>query len=510
MSDLNLNFISHNELAALGGTFLALCAASYAWYRHHPQRRVSPVPTTAAAGARVTRLLRYAVKGLGADTLRRVQLEPGSGFPNDRRWALRYVTSGTSPRGPAIPSAPGWRHKSNFVCAFTEGPALGAFCTAFEDDGDVLVVRRRQHHGGADNDNDNDASASTLLRANLTTSAGRYATEAFFSKVILKNAQPQPLEVVEGPHFGNTPAGAMKGDGSLHIIHIVNAATVRAVAETCGVTLHPSRFRPNIVLDGMPAWSEFDLVGHELRVGGCTLRVINRTVRCKATNYDPQHDHDKTNSSHKSTGPPPDIPALLAQHWPRHGPYLGVYAQVVDAGEVHIGDNVARVDPCALGWRWRLSHAAAACFYGVAGLELHTQGKPEWALSIVAFCLSVVWSLTRAGGREGWLLRADHAVAYLVIFGNQGMACCWPGGLVGGLTGAWEVPHVQAVVVCHIALAFFWAEGWLRDRGAPPWLWYGVLHLLWRVVGGVGSLLVARASRDSASLLSFLLPTVHP
>ena len=39
-----------------------------------------------------------------------------------------------------------------------------------------------------------------------------------------------------------------------------------------------------------------------------------------------------------------DVPALLQKHFPQHGPFLGVYAQVVSAGEAKVGDRV-RVSP---------------------------------------------------------------------------------------------------------------------------------------------------------------------
>ena len=38
-----------------------------------------------------------------------------------------------------------------------------------------------------------------------------------------------------------------------------------------------------------------------------------------------------------------DLPRLLTEHFPEHGPYLGVYAQVVAAGRVSLGDVVTDV-----------------------------------------------------------------------------------------------------------------------------------------------------------------------
>ena len=37
-----------------------------------------------------------------------------------------------------------------------------------------------------------------------------------------------------------------------------------------------------------------------------------------------------------------DMPGLLQRHFPEHGPYLGVYAQVSTAGTIRVGDAVRR------------------------------------------------------------------------------------------------------------------------------------------------------------------------
>ena len=110
--------------------------------------------------------------------------------------------------------------------------------------------------------------------------------------------------------------------------------------------LHPSRFRPNIILDGMPAWHEFTLVNRTIRIGSCLFKVLKRTIRCDATHVDPQHTIGVDENAI-------DVPALLQQHWPEHGPYLGIYAQVIaglsspcdsltkESGTISVGDTVS-------------------------------------------------------------------------------------------------------------------------------------------------------------------------
>ena len=68
----------------------------------------------------------------------------------------------------------------------------------------------------------------------------------------------------------------------------VGLAFLSAVLSFFSARRHPSRFRPNIVVAGVPAWDEFGWVGGTVRIGGVTLRVLKRTVRCDATKVDPR------------------------------------------------------------------------------------------------------------------------------------------------------------------------------------------------------------------------------
>ena len=111
-------------------------------------------------------------------------------------------------------------------------------------------------------------------------------------------------------------------------------ATVRQFSDVIGVPLNPTRFRPNIVVDGMEPWSEFDWVGKgSLQLGTIKFQVISKTVRCEGVSIDPL-DYPKHII---------DVPKLLAKNFPQYGPYLGVYAVVEEGGKISIGDQVQLV-----------------------------------------------------------------------------------------------------------------------------------------------------------------------
>ena len=57
------------------------------------------------------------------------------------------------------------------------------------------------------------------------------------------------------------------------MLHLVNLASVRALEEKLGRAVDPLRFRPNIVIDGAPAWSELEWETAEVRLPGIRSRA---------------------------------------------------------------------------------------------------------------------------------------------------------------------------------------------------------------------------------------------
>ena len=120
-------------------------------------------------------------------------------------------------------------------------------------------------------------------------------------------------------------------DVAKKVVSIINLGSVAAVEAACGTPVDPLRFRANIYVSGWPAWHEFDLIDRTLAVGGTRLKVVKRIVRCAATNVDPQSGvRDLT------------IPKTLMQSFDHMD--CGVYAEVVSAGEIAVGDQITETD----------------------------------------------------------------------------------------------------------------------------------------------------------------------
>ena len=74
-------------------------------------------------------LSQYPVKGLDAQNLPSIDLHSAV----DRTYALLYTSR------PSSVSSAGWRHKSNFLCAYTAGKLLKKFQTFFSQNGTKIV-----------------------------------------------------------------------------------------------------------------------------------------------------------------------------------------------------------------------------------------------------------------------------------------------------------------------------------------------------------------------------------
>jgi uncharacterized protein YcbX len=187
----------------------------------------------------------------------------------------------------------------------------------------------------------NDRASQEILLGpvDLATEAGCEDVSTFFSKqsgsdVICTSAATKNNKNKDDHthQFGNTSSG-IKARGDTRTVHIVNAETVKCLSDKIGIPLNPTRFRPNIVLEGMEAWSEFDLVGQQIQIGdGTKLSVIKQTVRCEGINVDPLDPEHVL-----------DIPKLLIQEFPEYGPFFGVYAVIDEPGTIQIGDSVGIV-----------------------------------------------------------------------------------------------------------------------------------------------------------------------
>ncbi len=285
--------------------------------------------------AKIQSIYRYPIKGLSPEWLDRTALRPGQTVPGDRLYAIENGPSGFDPEAPAYLS------KTHFLMLM-KNERLATLHTAFDQDTHVLTITSPSPQWGEGGVRGADLSVGTpspqpsplrgegvrttseLIRASLRTPEGRAAVERFFAGFCAGELRGPP-KILNAP-------GHSFSDVAKKVVSIVNLASVAAVADLVGAAVDPLRFRANLYVDGWPAWSELDLVGKDLKVGGqvgeqVRMKVVKRIVRCAATNVDP------------ATGARDlAIPPTLLRHLDHAD--CGIYAEVVSGGKIAPGDRI--------------------------------------------------------------------------------------------------------------------------------------------------------------------------
>jgi uncharacterized protein YcbX len=253
-----------------------------------------------APGPRLNALYRYPVKGLTPEPLERVRLTVGETLPFDRAWAIENGPGRFDPQQP--------RHlpKINFLMLMRD-ERLATLKTKFDDETQTLTIFR---------------DGKQVARGQLTTPLGRQLIEQFMA-AYMKAELRGPPKIVHAP-------GHSFSDVAAKCVHIVNLASVRELERVSGRTIDPLRFRANLYLEGLAPWAEFGWLDKELRIGEARLAVFARTTRCEATNVDPA-----------SGARDMAVPELLARTWGHTD--FGVYAKVVDGGEIVAGASAVAV-----------------------------------------------------------------------------------------------------------------------------------------------------------------------
>ncbi|MGG5886422.1 MOSC domain-containing protein [Falsiroseomonas sp. HC035] len=247
---------------------------------------------------RVERISRYPVKGLSPEAMEAVELRPGEGLPDDRRFAF---AQGDSPFDPA---APVWLQKRHFACLMAN-----ARIAAIRAGYDAGLLRLH-------------APPAPAFEADLRTQAGRSAAAAWMTGYLGEEARGA-LRFAEAPGHAFTDIAAKA-------VSILGLNSVRALEEKVGMTLDPIRFRANIHVAGGRPFAEFDWIGREILLGGARLRVFKRTQRCPATEVNPE-------TAERDAKPQ----KWLREHFGHAD--MGVYAEVLEGGRVALGDALEPV-----------------------------------------------------------------------------------------------------------------------------------------------------------------------
>lgn len=242
-------------------------------------------------------IVRHPIKSIGWEELASAVLTAGAVLPLDRHWAVAHEAA-------EFEGDPGWYAKRNFVRGVA-GPQLMAVRAEVLEDGRKL--RLTHHQRPVIEIIPEDPKASALLLDWLAP----LWPETRPAAARLVRAQAQPMTDVPEPY-----------------VSLLSLSSLRALGDFLGQDLSIHRFRGNLWVEGFHPWVERDWIGQEITIGPARLRVEKPITRCNATKVDP------------ATGIP-GADTLGALHAAFGHRDFGVYARVVEGGDVQTGAEVA-------------------------------------------------------------------------------------------------------------------------------------------------------------------------
>lgn len=249
----------------------------------------------------IEHLYRYPIKGLSAEALDATTLSAGQGFPLDRTFALT--------NGAWVFEAQGYapRPKTDFLVQVNL-EQMAEYHSVYD------AARHRLTLRGPEGRTEQFA---------LDEPADLAALSALFHARFHERLQGLPqLVAADGIRFTDV---SVISTPMMNAISLINLASVEALAADMGQPVDPMRFRANLYFRSSTPWEELQWVGRDVRIGAALGKVVLRTKRCAATNVNPataQRDMS--------------IPKALMKHYGH--PDMGVYIEVIEPGEVRVGD----------------------------------------------------------------------------------------------------------------------------------------------------------------------------
>ena len=239
-------------------------------------------------------IARHPIKAIGREELTSVVLKTGKWMPHDRVWAVSHERSKLE--------GDGWAKKVNFLRGVTDPQLMAVTCT-FDP---VLKSITLKHP----------KTGEITVRPGA---ADEVEPLLDWLRRIWPDDLPNPTGVyrAENAHLTDVPDPW---------ISIKSTASLKAFSALAGQDLSPHRFRGNLWIDGLAPWDEKKWVGKTVQIEDVKLAVREEITRCKATMANP--DTGKR-----------DVDTLQLLDELGHQEF-GVYAEVIEGGEISLGDAV--------------------------------------------------------------------------------------------------------------------------------------------------------------------------
>jgi MOSC domain-containing protein len=227
--------------------------------------------------ATITQLFVYPVKSTRALARSRVRLT-ATGLEWDRQWMLidangTFLSQRTHPKLACLVPTIG------SDALQLEAPGRSALRVPFGAGGERRAVR---------------VHADACIGVDQGTEAAQWASDVLGQTVRLVRVPQDPARLANPRYAGATPAPMGFADG--FPLLVCNAASLADLNRRMPAPIPMERFRPNLVIEGLPAWAEDHIA--TLTVGPVTLRLVKPCARCTIPSVDQR-------SGERSTDPGP-------------------------------------------------------------------------------------------------------------------------------------------------------------------------------------------------------------
>ncbi len=279
----------------------------------------------------VAELWRYPVKSMGGERLSSSTLDLRA-LHADRMWAVRDVELGVVTTARRLPALLGC------TARFVEEPATGVgpgdtcdVVVTFPDGTEIATTDRERLHARLGELTGRSVELVPLppLRDKAAYRGAPPSKKDIRLQFALTEDEPLPdlsvFPISKLAHLGRyaTPFGTF---ADAYAVHLLTTSSLRTMA-THGGDFDVRRFRPNVVVDTeQEGLVEQGWVGGTVRAGDVDLRVEIPALRCSV----PMRGQPGLPAD-------PAVSRTVSQHGER---CLGVYADIVGAGTVRVGDGV--------------------------------------------------------------------------------------------------------------------------------------------------------------------------
>ncbi len=309
--------------------------ASGTIYRSETNSHRSPEKGCAMSVGTVSQLWRYPVKSMGGEQIESTEVDH-NGVAGDRGWAVREIEGDETRSARQIPKL------LHFRATYTTSPSVDSRSPALE----ITTPENGRIESGQEDIHtqlsDAVGRAVTLTPLHPSDDLAWYARapmpEGVDPIAVLREVfglrDDDPLPDLSGlPQdlrgFSSPPGTYF----DCYPVHIMTTSSLNTLAAAGGGDdVDVRRFRPNILIDTGAAEGllEVDWTGKKLRVGGVVIEMMTTTVRCSV----PSH-------AQRDFGSSGAVGRALIEQTSQH---LGSYCNVLEAGQISVGDEVELLD----------------------------------------------------------------------------------------------------------------------------------------------------------------------